>query len=1257
MKMGDAEGRQREGGLPGGQAQPRPDPGVGAAPQNDGPPPPYEQEPAGGSASKETLPSYAEATRQSQDASNNAAIPLPPVPDFSEVPQPPVASCSTSSFTAVTKGPPLDENEHPYVGLINQAMTCYLNSLIQTLYMTPEFRNSLYRWEYDRSDGGATNIPCQLQKLFVMLQTTDRCNAETTELTNSFGWTTTDAYEQHDIQELCRLMFEALENRWKNTAQKDLIQKLYRGTMEDFVKCLGCGNEKVKPDYFLDLPLAVRAFGSQNSYHSVEEALAAFIQPETLDGDNQYHCDSCEKKQDAQKGFRITQFPYLLSIQLKRFDFDYNTLTRCKIVDRVTFPDVLNLNPFVGKATPKVARSSDVKAGQQIDHEAVIKMIQTEGENVYELFSVMVHYGTANGGHYFAYIKNLDQEKWYEFNDTKVACASLHDINKTFGSFSGNQAVAYMLVYRKISLDQNEHFLRTAELPEHINRLMARWTQDEENRAKQLEADAKLVKIVVQLNVATKVLSRSRPPVHQFELSRENQLGDIIKESAKYFVAEEEDLQLNFRDCRLLECDALHRQITYEHTARNELNKLIDSRLPTMGSHNGYKPSRPELHFLLDVKRPENMFYPAFPESHESVCTFQVFVVDFVNDRLSRFLMAVGRKERVIEVRRKIGTILGTTPHEFLQYRLYYERRPPNQPSTLVAAENGFPLCQLWSDNLSEPVALFIDGMADSSIEHQQEVAADRQLPFQDSRMFHLLDRNKHSIEILVELPNEEEITRAQRLGHFGDPVDPEMMDATDSMSFSMDVVEAPSEVATSASDEPTYSLELLGQPEPLIFGGSDAAPACSQSSSLDDEDELMTPGSFCNNTPLLSPNVSEGGEDDPMGAGEESQNRMDIWGDKTTYTQEEHYTALDDMTNATRGSLIDDPGARLQDPPRDWRELIRVLETTQTDTHPELRLDVDRRLLTYKFKEWLARYLDYDERKFGLARYQPNSDQNVEITTKADTTMEEVCRMSLKVALTLRAPLREGEKMLLVQRFCTEEIDYARQAPLCRLHCRTNTPIEALLEQCRRHLAVDFNDEVPVERLRFRAIEDALRMTMLPTTGHIGPVWQDIVYLEILPEEAVGATGQSIFIRRYRPSVPDFDAAEDLFIVPTAENQEQTLRQAISERSNIPADRLQFVEPTNQWEKFPYAKTRIQLHDRHRWTSELKFGEKSIEKLAGKVLYYRDGGEEVKVLTEEDRKQMNIKEQRANSGAWNTTKYRRHERPLRINMGSMSEG
>ena len=39
---------------------------------------------------------------------------------------------------------------------------------------------------------------------------------------------------------------------------------------------------------------------------------------------------------------------------------------------------------------------------------------------MYDLFAVLVHSGSANGGHYFAYIKDYRSGKWYEFNDSRV---------------------------------------------------------------------------------------------------------------------------------------------------------------------------------------------------------------------------------------------------------------------------------------------------------------------------------------------------------------------------------------------------------------------------------------------------------------------------------------------------------------------------------------------------------------------------------------------------------------------------------------------------------------------------------------------------------------------------------------------------------------------------------------------------------------------------------------------------------------------
>lgn len=43
------------------------------------------------------------------------------------------------------------------------------------------------------------------------------------------------------------------------------------------------------------------------------------------------------------------------------------------------------------------------------------------GPYVYELFAIMIHSGSASGGHYYAYIKDFNSSKWYSFNDQTVS--------------------------------------------------------------------------------------------------------------------------------------------------------------------------------------------------------------------------------------------------------------------------------------------------------------------------------------------------------------------------------------------------------------------------------------------------------------------------------------------------------------------------------------------------------------------------------------------------------------------------------------------------------------------------------------------------------------------------------------------------------------------------------------------------------------------------------------------------------------------
>jgi ubiquitin carboxyl-terminal hydrolase 47 len=172
------------------------------------------------------------------------------------------------------------------VGLTNQGGTCYLNSLIQTLFMTPEFREMLYAWRrpvnapasYDE-----TSIPFQLQLLFASLQLSPSRAVSTKALTKSFGWSGSDVFTQHDVHELVRILFDALEDAFSGTANAIVMTNLFKGALRDFVRCTECSTERPRHDTILDLSLVIKPFGSTQVAGSVDEALEEFIKVETLD--------------------------------------------------------------------------------------------------------------------------------------------------------------------------------------------------------------------------------------------------------------------------------------------------------------------------------------------------------------------------------------------------------------------------------------------------------------------------------------------------------------------------------------------------------------------------------------------------------------------------------------------------------------------------------------------------------------------------------------------------------------------------------------------------------------------------------------------------------------------------------------------------------------------------------------------------------------------------------------------------------------
>ncbi|XP_075036531.1 ubiquitin carboxyl-terminal hydrolase 40 isoform X2 [Mixophyes fleayi] len=273
-------------------------------------------------------------------------------------------------------------------GLRNQGSTCYLNSLLQTLLFTPEFREALFALspdelgsleEKDVPDSKVRIIPLQLQRLFAQLLLVDQQAASTSDLTSSFGWDNEES-GQHDVQELNRILFSALESSLEGTAGHNLIKSLYHGTVVNRIECQECGCVSERQEDFLDLTVAVKGT------NSLEESLCnMYVEEEMFEGDNLYRCGACNKLVPAAKSAKLGKLPSFLTLSLLKFNFDFTKCERYKETSRYTFPTRLSIRPFC-------------------EQNHLEDSMQT-----YELFSVIIHKGGCYGGHYHVYIRDVDE--------------------------------------------------------------------------------------------------------------------------------------------------------------------------------------------------------------------------------------------------------------------------------------------------------------------------------------------------------------------------------------------------------------------------------------------------------------------------------------------------------------------------------------------------------------------------------------------------------------------------------------------------------------------------------------------------------------------------------------------------------------------------------------------------------------------------------------------------------------------------------
>ncbi|KAJ3593031.1 hypothetical protein NHX12_005369 [Muraenolepis orangiensis] len=1187
------------------------------------------------------------------------------------------AGCSSDySSPSYSYSSILNKSETGYVGLVNQAMTCYLNSLLQTLYMTPEFRNALYNWEFeDSEEDPVTSIPYQLQRLFVLLQTSKKRAIETTDVTRSFGWDSSEAWQQHDVQELCRVMFDALEQKWKQTEQADLINQLYQGKLKDYVRCLECGNESWRNDTYLDIPLVIRPFGASQAFGSVEEALQAFVQPETLDGPNQYFCERCNKKCDARKGLRFLHFPYLLTLQLKRFDFDYTTMHRIKLNDRMSFPDDLDMSPFIDvedEKSPQTESCTDsgaenegschsdqmsndfstddcVDEGICLDSTGTVeRVLKPKNSLTFELFSVMVHSGSAAGGHYYACIKSFTDGQWYSFNDQHVSKISQDDIRKTYGGSTGSRGYyssafasstnAYMLIYRLKDPSKNAKYLDLEEFPEHLKWLMQKEKESEEHEKRQREIERNTCKIKLFCMHPGKMMTMME---NKLEVHKDKTLREATQMAYKLMELGE---VVPLDCCRLVKYDEFHEylELSFEGEEDTPMGLLLG----------GVKTSY-MFDLLLETRRPEQVFQPYKPGE----VMVKVHVVDLKSDAIvPPVSVRAYLNQTIMEFKQLIAhaTGLSADTMRLVLERCYNDLRLLYVPNKTLKAEGFFRSNKVFVESSDSP---------------------DQQVIFTDSHLWKLLDRHGNTIRLMVLLPEQSpgtltNRTAGQKAGGDSDtsfegskadgkPVEAILEESTEKLkglSVQQQQSSSDSQKSSDTSDfehieSPTQELDSSSSvsaaadnrelEDRIQAAGSGAAGAAASSSDPDgqfvceersdsevhndrstssvDSDILSSSHSsdtLCNadSAPIQLANGLDSHSITSSRRSKAHEGKKETWdtAEEDSGTDSEY----DDNGKSKTSSLpfmyfrVSEP--RLQG------------DSSAPDPQKCVLVHVDKRITLAAFKQNMEPYVGVAATQFKVFRVYANNQEFESV--RLNETLSSFSDDN-KITIRLGRALKKGEYRVKVYQLLVNEAEPCKFlvdtvfAKGMTVRQSKEELLPQLKEQCKLELSIDRF------RLRKKTWKNPgtvfLDYHVYEEDINISSNWE--VFLEFLdePEKMKSMSQLAVLTRRWSPAHMKLEVFREVVLESSGVEE---LKEKLCEMSGIPLENLEFAKGRGT---FPCDISVLEIHQDLDWNP--KVSTLNVWPLYicddGAVVFYRDSTEELMEMSEDERSMLMKKE------------------------------